>query len=171
MGQFLPVGTPIVTLQQLDPIHLDFFVPQQNLSRLKIGQKLAAQTDAVPNKVFEGEITAIESKVDENTRNIEVRATFHNPDKTLRPGMFATARITDGEPLVSVTLPQTAITFNPYGSTVYIVKHETTPEGEEKLTANMAFVTTGRTRGDQVTILSGVQEGDEVVTAGQMKFA
>jgi len=169
VGEYLNAGTPIVTLQQLDPIYLDFFVPQQKLGQLKIGQKLSAKSDAAPDTLFDGEITAIESKVDENTRNVEVRALLHNPDKLLRPGMFATVAIASGEPQSFITLPQTAITFNPYGSTVFIVKSETTETGE-KLTANTAFVTTGQTRGDQVTILAGVAEGDEVVTAGQMKL-
>ena len=169
VGQYLNAGTPIVTLQQLDPIHLDFFVPQQSLSRMIVGQKLVAKSDAQEGKLFEGEITAIESKVDENTRNIEVRATFRNPEKTLRPGMFATATITKGEPQKFITLPQTAISFNPYGSTVYVVKRATAAEGE-KMTVQMAFVKTGLTRGDQVAVLSGVKEGDEVVTSGQMKL-
>lgn len=171
VGQYLAAGTPIVTLQQLDPIYLDFYVPQQTLPLLKVGQKIVARTDALNDKTFEGEITAIEAKVDEATRNIEIRATFSNADKTLRPGMFATATIASGELQKFITLPQTAITFNPYGSTVYIVNEDGIDEkGEKKLVAKMAFVKTGLTRGDQVAILSGVNEGDEVVTAGQLKL-
>lgn len=172
VGQYLNPGSVVVTLQQLDPIYLDFFVPQQSITSLQVGQKVIARTDAAPDKTFEGEITAIESKVDEATRNIEVRATFKNPDKLLRPGMFATATIAKGEPQQFLTLPQTAITFNPYGSTVYVVKKEGTDDkGQPKLVANTAFVQTGLTRGDQIAILSGIKEGDEIVTAGQMKLS
>ena len=171
VGQYLNPGLPVVTLQQLDPIYLDFFVPQQSLPLVKIGQKIVATTDAVQGQTFEGEITAIDAKVDEATRNISVRASFKNPEKTLRPGMFATATIASGEPQSLITLPQTAITFNPYGSTVYIIKPDGTDDkGQPKLVANMAFVETGLTRGDQIAILKGVAEGDEVVTAGQIKL-
>jgi len=171
VGQYLNAGTPVVTLQQLDPIYLDFFVPQQTLSQMSIGQKIVATTDGVQGKTFEGEITAIEAKVDEATRNIAVRSTFRNPEKTLRPGMFATATISSGEPETLITLPQTTITFNPYGSTVYIVKQDGTDDkGQPKLIANMAFVETSLTRGDQIAVTKGVREGDEVVTAGQLKL-
>lgn len=171
VGQYLAAGTPIVTLQQMDPIYLDFFVPQQNLSSITVGQKIVARTDAIAEQSFEGEISAIESKVDEATRNIQVRATFKNPDKTLRPGMFATATLAQGEPQKYVTLPQAAITFNPYGSTVYVVKKDGTDDkGSPILKATMTFVKTGLTRGDQVAVLEGIKDGDEVVTAGQMKL-
>lgn len=171
VGQYLSPGTPVITLQQLDPIYLDFFVPQQSLAQLQVGQKVIARSDAAPNKIFEGEITALESKIDEATRNIEVRATFKNPDKTLRPGMFASATIASGAPQSLVTLPQTAITFNPYGSTVFIVNEDGKDDkGNKKLAVKMAFVKTGLTRGDQIAILEGLKEGDEVVTAGQLKL-
>lgn len=165
VGQYLAPGAPLFALQQLDPIFLDFSVPQQELTKLQVGQKIAAKVDAYPDKVFDGEITAIDSKVAEETRNISVRATIHNPEKLLRAGMFATVSLTTGDPSRYLTLPQTAITFNPYGSTVFVV------DGSgDKLTARMAFVKTGPTRGDQVAILDGIKEGDVVVTAGQMKL-
>ncbi|MDD3181632.1 MAG: efflux RND transporter periplasmic adaptor subunit [Alphaproteobacteria bacterium] len=171
VGQYLAAGTPIVTLQQMDPIYLDFFVPQQDLSNINVGQKIMARTDAIAGQTFEGEITAIESKVDEATRNIQVRATFKNQDKTLRPGMFATATLAQGTPQRYLTLPQSAITFNPYGSTVYVVKKDGTDDkGRPVLKAMMAFVKTGLTRGDQIAILDGIKDGDEIVTAGQMKL-
>jgi len=171
VGQYLNAGTPIITLQQLDPIYLDFFVPQQTLAQIQLGQKIVARTDAAPDKTFEGEITAIEAKVDENTRNVEVRATFKNPDKTLRPGMFATATIANGTPQSFVTLPQTAITINPYGNIVYVVKEDGVDQaGKPKLSASTVFVQTGLTRGDQIAVTSGVQVGDEIVSAGQLKL-
>lgn len=165
VGQFVNVGAPVVTLQQLDPIYFDFFIPQQKLGEIEVGQKVTLKSDTIQGKAFEGEITAINSKVNEETRNIEVRATFTNKDKLLKPGMFATAKVDVGQEEKHLTLPQTAITFNPYGSTVFVV----TKNGEG-LVANTAFVETGMTRGDQVTILSGIKEGDEIVTAGQLKL-
>ncbi len=166
VGQYLNPGAAIVTLQQLDPIYLDFSVPQQDLPRVVVGQKMTAETDAFPGKLFEGEITAINAKVDESTRNVLIRATFKNPDKNLVPGMFATARASIGEPSRFITLPQTAITFNPYGNTVFVVQDK----GGEHPQAHMTFVQTGATRGDQIAVLSGIAEGDEIVTAGQMKL-
>ncbi len=171
VGQFVAAGTAMVTLQQLDPLFLDFFVPQQEIAKIQVGQKLAVNADAYKDKVFEGEIVAIGAKVDEKTRNIDVRAALRNPDKLLRPGMFASAVLATGASQAFVTLPQTAITFNPYGSTVYIVKNDGVDEdGQPKKSAAMTFIETGATRGDQIAVVKGVVEGDEVVTAGQLKL-
>ncbi len=171
VGQYLTAGTPIVTLQRLDAIYLDFFVPQQKVGVIKVGQKIVLSSDSVASKTFTGEITAINAKVDETTRNIEVRATFKNPEKTLRPGMFATANIETGTVEHFITLPQTAVTFNPYGNTVFVVhKNGTNKDGSAKITVKTAFVETGKTRGDQIAILSGIKAGDEIVTAGQLKI-
>jgi membrane fusion protein (multidrug efflux system) len=136
-----------------------------------IGQKVSAKADAFPGQVFEGEITAINPKVDVNTRNVQVRARIRNPKYLLLPGMFATTEIKVGKPQRYVTLPQTAITYNPYGSTVFLVETRGTgPEGKPTLVAQEKFVTTGQTRGDQVAILEGVNTGDVVVTSGQIKL-
>lgn len=171
IGQYLNAGTAIVTLQQLDPIYVDFSIPQQELTKLNVGQKIAAKTDAFPGQTFEGEISAINPKIDESTRNVDVRATIHNPEKTLRPGMFATVSLKVGEPQKFLTLPQTAITYNPYGNTVFIVQDKGVDDkGQPKLEASSSFVQTGLTRGDQVAVLSGIKEGDEIVTAGQLKL-
>jgi len=166
LGQYLNPGTPIVTLQQMDPIYIDFTLPEQALSQIEVGQKAVARLDNDEKQSFEGKITAINSKVDEATRNIQVRATFKNPDEKLLPGMFANVALDIGAPQKNVTLPQTAITFNPYGSTIYVVDN-TDPA---KPVAKQTFVTTGAVRGDQIVILTGVKEGDEVVTAGQLKL-
>ncbi len=171
IGQYVSAGTPVVTLQQMDALHLDFFVPQQNLPRVQVGQKVMLRTDTYAERTFEGEIVAVNPKVDEATRNVEVRALFPNPEKLLRPGMFAAATITTGDPTNYITLPQTAVTFNPYGNTVFMVKTEGTDDkGQPKLIAKTSFVKTGPTRCDQIAVLEGVSEGDEVVTAGQMKL-
>lgn len=171
IGQYINAGKVIVTLQQLDPLYLDFTLPQGALPQIKVGQKVQARTDAFGDKVFEGEISAIEAKIDESTRNFNVRATIANPDKSLRPGLFANASLSIGEPKRYLTLPQTAVTFNPYGNVVFVVKDKgTDAAGNSSKEAVTAFVNVVMRRGDQVAIDSGVAEGDEVVTAGQLKL-
>jgi len=171
LGQFLAAGTTVVTLQQLDPIYVDFFLPEQALAQIKVGQHVAARIDAYPGHAFDGAISAINSLVDIATRNVQIRATFNNPDSRLLPGMFATVEIDVGSAQRLVTLPQTAIAYNSYGNIVFLVEEKgTDAAGKPRLVARQTFVTTGETRGDQVSILSGVKEGDTVVTAGQMKL-
>jgi membrane fusion protein, multidrug efflux system len=171
LGQFLSAGTAIVTLQALDPIFLDFFVPQQAVAQVRLGQKVAVKIDAYTDQTFAGEITAINPRVDASSRNVQIRATLKNADRKLIPGMYATVDIATGAPQNYVTLPQTAITYNPYGDTVYIVDSKgADAAGKPTLTARQTFVTTGATRGDQVAILKGVSDGDMVVTAGQIKL-
>ena len=171
VGQYLGPGTAIVTLQALDPIYLDFFVPQQEVDRMKLKQTVEVRVDAFPNQVFTGEIAAINPKVDAASRNVQVRAALKNPDHRLLPGMYATVDIPTGAPQHLVTLPQTAITYSPYGDTVYVVVEDgTDKDGKPKLVARQTFVTTGATRGDQVAIVKGIKEGDTIVTAGQLKL-
>jgi membrane fusion protein (multidrug efflux system) len=166
LGQYLSPGTAIVSLQQLDPIYVDFSMPEQALTRLDPGQTVTLHSDAFPGQSFSGKITALNSKVDEATRNLSVRATFENPDHKLLPGMFGSISVDVEKPVKYLTLPQTAIVFNTFGNTVYLVS-----EGDDgKKTVTQSVVTTGETRGDQVAILSGVKEGDEVVTSGQVKL-
>jgi membrane fusion protein (multidrug efflux system) len=169
LGQYLAAGTVIVTLQALDPIFVDFFVPQQSVDQLKLGQTVAVKIDAFKDQTFPGEISAINPKVDSSTRNVQVRATLKNADHKLIPGMYATIDISTGAPLNYVTLPQTAITYSPYGDTVYIVDDKG-KDGKSQLVARQNFVTTGATRGDQVAILKGVNEAEMVVTSGQIKL-
>jgi len=170
-GQYLAAGTTVVTLQALDPIYIDFYAPQQALARLKVKQAVSATVDAYPGVAFTGNIASINSKVDTASRNVQVRASFANADRRLVPGMYANVDIDDGDPSTLVTLPQSAITYNPYGNTVYLVqKSGTDDKGNPKLTVLQRFVKLGETRGDQVAVLSGVAAGDEVVTAGQMKL-
>jgi membrane fusion protein (multidrug efflux system) len=171
LGQYLGAGTTIVTLQALDPIYLDFFVPQQAIDRVRLGQSVAVRVDAFKDQTFAGEISAINPKIDTNTRNVQVRATLKNPDHKLLPGMYATVAISTGAPENYITLPQTAITYNPYGDTVYVVDTKSAEAGgKPQQVARQTFVTTGPTRGDQVAVLKGVNEGDTIVTAGQIKL-
>jgi len=171
LGQYLAAGTVIVTLQALDPVFLDFFVPQQAVDQVRLGQSIAAKVDAYPDQIFTGEISAINPKVDASSRNVQVRAKLKNADRKLIPGMYATVDIPTGAPQNLITLPQTAITFSPYGDTVYIVDSKGAgADGKPQLIARQSFVTTGSTRGDQVAVLKGVSEGDLIVTSGQLKL-
>ncbi|WP_234730094.1 efflux RND transporter periplasmic adaptor subunit [Acidocella facilis] len=166
LGQYLQPGTAIVTLEQLSPLFVDFYLPQQALVALKVGQVVNLKIDAYPGQTFPAKIAAIGATVDSATRSIAVRAVLQNDDLRLRPGMFASVSVETGAPKEAVTLPQTAIAYSSYGDTVYVVKHG---QGNA-LVADQVFVTLGATRGDQVQILDGVKPGDEVVTAGQVKL-
>lgn len=171
LGQYLAAGTTIVTLQQLDPIFVDFYLPQQALAQIKVGQEVTGKVDTYPNKTFVGQIAAINSLVDTTTRNVQVRATMQNHENLLLPGMFATIEIDTSAPQKFVTLPQTAIAYNSYGNIVYLIDEKGKDDkGQPRLAARQTFVTTGATRGDQVAVLSGVKDGDVVVTAGQIKL-
>jgi membrane fusion protein (multidrug efflux system) len=171
LGQYLNPGTAVVTLQALDPLFVDFTVPQQALSSVAVGQAVAAKVDTFPDKTFQGKIIAVNPTVDTDSRNVQMRASLPNPDHRLLPGMFATIDIAAGAPEQHLTLPQTAITYNPYGSTVYLVeKKGEDARGKPQLVARQSFITTGATRGDQVAVLSGVKPGDVVVSAGQIKL-
>ena len=169
VGQYLNPGAVIATLQALDPIYFDFFVPQQTLEQLGVGQSMSIHVDSYANAAFKGEITTIDPKVDTATRNVAVRAIVANESRKLLPGMYASAEIETGEEWNYLTVPQTAMTFNPYGNTVYRVG-EVTEDGETRIVATQTFVTTGETRGDQIAILSGIDAGDEIVSAGQFKL-
>lgn len=170
VGQYLPAGTEIVTLEQLNPLFVDFYLPQQDLPRLAVGQTVELRLDAYPNQLFPAAITAIGATLTQDTRSVLVRAELQNPALTLRPGMFTTVFVDIGAPREMVTLPQTAIAYNSYGDTIYTVEHGKDAKGHETLLARQVFVTLGATRGDQVQVLSGIEPGDQVVIAGQMKL-
>jgi membrane fusion protein (multidrug efflux system) len=171
LGQYLGPGTVIVTLQALDPIFVDFYAPQQAVDQIRLGQPVTVKVDAFKDQTFSGEILAINPKVDTGSRNVLIRATLKNPDHKLLPGMYATVEITTGSPQNYVTLPQTAITYNPYGDTVYVVESKgTDADGKPQMVARQTFIAVGPTRGDQVAVLKGVEDGDMVVTAGQIKL-
>ena len=168
-GQYLNPGDKIATLQDLDPIYVDFYLPQRDVARLSPGQTVDIATDGFPGQPFPGRITAISPKVDPATRTVQVLATLPNHQRQLLPGMFANAIVSVGAKQAYLTLPQTAITYNPYGSTVFIVTQAAGKAGGQ-LVAQQVFVTTGDTRGDQVAILTGLTEGQLVVTSGQLKL-
>ncbi len=171
-GQYLNAGDKVVTLQTIDPIFIDFNLPQQQLPQVTLAQKVFLTTDAYPGVTFEGKINAINPRVDPSTRNVQIEATVPNAKRQLLPGMFATVKVNSGDQQRYLTLPQTAITYNPYGSTVYVVKpsDKKDAKGQPQLTAQQVFVTPGPTRGDQVAILKGVEPGAQVVTSGAVKL-
>ena len=170
-GQYLNPGDKIVTLQALDSIYVDFYLPQQELSRVSSGQAVAATTDTYPDKKFNGKISAISPKVDSQTRNVQIEALIANPRHQLLPGMYATIKVQAGAAKRYLTIPRTAVTFNPYGETVYIVEEKgATKDGKPSLFVRQTFVTLGPARGDQVAIIKGVKEGERIVTSGQLKL-
>ena len=215
-GQYLNPGEKVVTLQQLDPIHVDFTVPQGSLSQITPGMEVSATTDSFPGLKFKGDIDAINPVVDTDTRNVRVQATLRNPDLKLLPGMFVNLTVASGAEQRYLTLPSNAVAFNPYGETVFVIApqgDESLPDpnkpaelvqtealkqedgklkdaadakagvkpppqmsfpapadGKPRLVARQLFIGVGPSRGDQVAVLSGLKEGDEVVTSGQIKL-
>lgn len=171
VGQYLLAGTAITTLQALDNLFVDFLMPQQALPNVAIGQAVQVKTDAYAGQAFTGVISVINPKVDLNTRNVQIRATLKNPGHKLLPGMYAKVLVSTGAAQAFVTLPRTAISFSPYGATVYLVKgNGKDDKGNDKLIAKQTFVTTGASRGDQIAVTQGVSVGDQVVTSGQVKL-
>lgn len=170
-GQYVNPGDKIVTLQALDSIYVDFYLPQQELSLISKDQGLIITTDAFPGRTFSGIVSAVNPKVDPQTRNMQVEAIIKNPKHELLPGMYVSVQVQAGEKQHYLTLPRTAVTFNPYGETVYLVEEKGKDKtGKPALFAKQAFITIGLSRGDQVAILSGIKVGDLVVSSGQLKL-
>jgi membrane fusion protein (multidrug efflux system) len=164
LGQYLEPGIPVVTLQDLDPIYVDFDVPQNQGSRIEVGQRLSLNV-AGYEKSFRGVVEAVSPALDRGTRSFAVRARVDNADERLRPGMYGTVRVEIGEPRPYLTVRQTAISYNPYGDAVWVVV-----EKNGKPVAERRTVKTGETRGDQVQILKGMEEGDRVIVVGHHKL-
>ncbi|MDP3007495.1 MAG: efflux RND transporter periplasmic adaptor subunit [Methylococcales bacterium] len=165
-GQYLNAGTAIVTLQALDALYVDFYLPQQMLAKVAIGQTVHLKVDAYPERDFVATVAVINPKVDTSTRNVQIRAKLDNAKHQLLSGMYATVNLATDAAQRLLTLPNTAISFNSYGSTVFLIE----TDKDKKLTAKQVFVTTGATRGDQVSVIKGLKEGDTVVTSGQIKL-
>jgi len=173
-GQYVQPGTSIVTLQQLDPIDVDFPVPEQDISRVAVGQPLEISVDAFEGKVFLGKVTSIDARVSIEARTILVRAQVGNTNGELRPGMFANVALLVGKGVDVVTLPRTSITYSLYGDTVFVVKPAPAgaaqPASDQPLIVERRVVKTGETRGDRVSIAEGVAAGERIVTEGQLKL-
>ncbi len=169
-GQYVKSGDPIVQLESLDPIYVNFALPQQNLAKLRVGQAVQLKADGIPDKVFKGSINAINSAVDTTTRNIQVQATIPNPDHVLRSGMFAGVQVVLPSRESVVMVPATAVQFAPYGDSVFVIKTLKDPQGKEFLGVQEVVVTLGKTRGDQIEIVKGLNQGDEIATSGIFKL-
>lgn len=165
LGQYLAEGAAIVSLQKLDPIFLDFSLPERHISQLSAGQQVVINIQAYPDKKFSGQIVAISPAVEQDTRSLKVRASLANKEKLLHPGMFAQVQVVSGQQQQVLTLPDTAITYNPYGNSVFLVE-----KGEKGLTVQNRQVLTGQSREGRVEVIEGLQAGDRVVSAGQVKL-
>lgn len=170
VGGYVNSGAPIVSLQALDPIYVNFAIPQQNLEKLKVGTAVKVTTDATGTDQFEGTINAINSTVDEATRNISVQALIKNPQNRLRPGMFASVQVVLPQIENLVSAPSSAIAYAPYGNSVFVVEEKPGPDGKPAKTVRQQFVKLGASRGDLVAITEGVKAGDEVVSSGVFKL-
>ena len=169
MGQYVSPGTALVTLQQLDPMLIDFPMPEQRLGALKVGQVVEVEVDAYPGEVFRGKIGSIDARVSAETRNIIVRGEVGNPQDKLRPGMFGNVSVLMGAPQKFVVAPRTAVSFSLYGDSVYVVAADE-KAGGDALRAERRFVRTGDARGDKVAIEDGLKPGELVVTEGQIRL-
>jgi membrane fusion protein (multidrug efflux system) len=170
LGQYLREGDMVVTLQAFDPIYVNFSLPQQDLSKLILGEPVQLRVDAFPDQTFNGTITAINSLVDQTTRNVQVQATFTNSDFRLRPGMFAKVSVILSERQNVVAIPATAIHYAPYGDSIFVVSELKDPQGKEYKGVKEQFIKTGQARGDMIAVVSGLKPGDEVVTSGVFRL-
>jgi membrane fusion protein (multidrug efflux system) len=169
VGQYLSAGDPIVALQALDPIYVNFSVPQQEVHRLGVGGAVVVEAEGL-GATFAGRISAMDSIVDPQTRNVQVQATLPNPGGVLRPGMFVDTRVALGFTEEVVSVPASAISYAPYGDSVFVVADLAGPKGEAYRGAKQQFVKLGPARGDQIAVLSGLEAGQEVVTSGVFKL-
>lgn len=171
IGQYLAPGDAISSLQKLNPIYADFTLPEQHLADLKVNQGISVSVQAYPEQVFSGRISAINPGIEENTRAVKIRATLDNKDQLLRPGMFADVRVSLNQNRPVLTLPDTAITYNPYGNSVYIVESAKTDANKTAATTvKLVQVTTGEARQGRVEIVKGLHGDERVVSAGQVKL-
>jgi membrane fusion protein (multidrug efflux system) len=170
LGQYLSGGDPVVTLQSLHPIYVNFGVPQQAVGHVRVGRDVRITSDTLAGASFTGRVTALDSTVNEATRNVQVQATLSNPDGKLRPGMFVQTDVVLGASRPAIVLPASAVSYAPFGDSVFIVTDLKGPDGTTYRGVRQQFVKLGGTRGDQVAILSGVKPGEEVVTSGVFKL-
>jgi membrane fusion protein, multidrug efflux system len=186
LGQYVNAGSTVVNLQSLDPIFLNFMLPEQQLTDMAVGLEVQAKIDAFPSRTFVGKVTAIEPRVDQETRNFMVQAQIDNPDGYLRPGMFARVALEYDKPREVLTVPQTAISFNPYGNSVYVI-HKTKDAPDQlsldqgdvgaqatemppSLMVTQRFVRTGARRGDLIAVEQGLKAGERIATSGLLKL-
>lgn len=170
LGQYVSPGTPLVTLTDLDPLYVNFTLPEQTRAEVEVGRKVEVRVDAFSDRVFEATLTTVEPQVDPSTRTIKLQATLPNPDKLLLPGMFANARLVLPPDPDVVTVPETAVTQTLYGDSVYVVHDDAAPDGKPVQKAVQTFVETGSVADGRIVIKRGVEAGDMVVASGQLKL-
>jgi membrane fusion protein (multidrug efflux system) len=170
LGQYLSSGDPIVQLQSLNPIYVTFGVPQQETKDVRPGRDVRVTGDDLAGAELHGRITAVDSVVNQETRNIQVQATFANPDGRLRPGMFVQAEVLLGTSRTVVPVPATAISYAPYGDSIFVVDNVKGPKGDTYKGVRQQFVKVEGARGDQVGVVSGIKPGEEIVTSGVFKL-
>jgi membrane fusion protein (multidrug efflux system) len=171
LGQYLEAGKPIVSLQSLSPVYADFSLPQQELARLKIGMRVRVTTDAYPDRPFEGTLTALNPDLDASTRSVGLQASFDNPEQLLRPGMFAHVEVLLPEDQPVLVIPATAVLSAPYGDSVYVIEPKPAQtNGQAGLIVRQQFIRTGQSRGDFLTVESGLKAGDRIVSSGIFKL-
>jgi membrane fusion protein (multidrug efflux system) len=169
LGQILSPGTPVASLQSVNPIYVEFSLPQQALAELKLGQKVRMTTDIFAGSSWEGEVTVINPEVDVTTRNVRIRATIANPDGRLTPGMFANVDVLSNEKRQVLIIPATAVIYAPYGDSVFAVE-EKDAAGKTSMIAHQKFIRLGERRGDFVALVSGLSAGETIVSAGAFKL-
>ncbi len=170
VGQYLTAGTQIVSLTDLSVLYANFTVTEKDSGALKVGQTVRIAVDAYPDRTFEGKITTIEPQIASDTRNIRVQATIQNPDRILKPGMFATTSVVLPDKPPVTTIPETAVDYTLYGDSVYLLAEKKTDDGKTSLTVTRTFVQTGNRINGRAEILKGLKEGDRVVAVGQLKL-
>ena len=170
VGQYLKSGDPIVQLESLDPIYVNFALPQQYIGKLSEGQVIRIQADGLPEKNFSGVITAINSVVDTSTRNIQLQGTIPNPEHRLRSGMFAAVQVLLPDKKNVVMIPSTAVQYAPYGNSVFVIEEMKSPDGTSFLGVREQSVILGKTRGDQIEVLQGLKQGEQIATSGIFKL-
>ena len=170
VGQFLTAGTQIVSLTDLSALYANFTTTEKDSATLKVGQTVRVVVDAYPGKIFEGKITTIEPQISSDTRNIRVQATLANPDRILKPGMFATTTVVLPDKPAVITVPETAVDYTLYGDSVYLITEKKADDGKVSLAAIRTFVRTGDRYDGRAAITSGLKSGDRVVAVGQLKL-
>jgi membrane fusion protein (multidrug efflux system) len=170
LGQVASPGTPIASLQSVDPIFVDAWLPQQALAELKAGQPVRLHTDTFPGASWDGTLTTINTEVDPSTRNVRLRATFPNADGRLRPGMFVNVEVLSNERRPVLIIPSTAVVYAPFGDSVFTLEKKKSEGGQESLVAQQKFIRLGERRGDLVAVVSGLTAGETVVSSGAFKL-
>jgi membrane fusion protein (multidrug efflux system) len=170
LGQYLAGGDAVVPLQSLDPIYVNFALPQQEVGRLRVGEEVRVTAEGLGGDAPRGRITAVDSVIDEATRNVQVQATLANPTGRLRPGMFVETQVVLGTQRSVVALPASAINYAPYGDSVFVVEEVQGPSGQKYRGVRQQVVKLGAARGDQIAIVSGIKAGEEVATSGVFKL-